>query len=187
MKSFAAIAVLAVAASAIEIKESESIEIVTIHEEGEYFEEIDVLPDAEVAVAMVQGSGRDHTDWSWHWENKEAKKEAKAANKDVRTSKKGLKGAIVEYDNVLDQILSPQVEHQRSCQLHREEEINLYYQCTQNDINNYALHHFGGEMRSYPRWVEEYNVCIDHVHSAKTLQLDFHWPDGTVTTEPCDP
>jgi len=84
-------------------------------------------------------------------------------------------------------ILTPQVEHQRNCQLHREEEINLYYQCTQNDINNYALNHFGGEKRSYPRWVEEYNVCIDHIHSAKTLHLDYYHADGTVTLEPCDP
>ena len=54
--------------------------------------------------------------------------------------------------------------------------MNLYYQCTQNDINNYALHHFGGAVRSYPRWVKEYNVCIDHIHRAKTLHLDFVEP-----------
>ena len=65
--------------------------------------------------------------------------------------------------------------------------MNLYYQCTQNDINNYALHHFGGQMRSYPRWVTEYNVCIDHLQSAKWLWLDFYHDDGNVTVEPCDP
>merc|ERR1740139_515408 len=65
--------------------------------------------------------------------------------------------------------------------------MNLYYQCTQNDINNYALHHFGGETRSYPRWVKEYNVCIDHIHRAKTLHLDFFHDNGTVEKRPCDP
>ena len=65
--------------------------------------------------------------------------------------------------------------------------MNLYYQCTQNDINNYALHHFGGDLRSYPRWVVEYNVCIDHLQSAKWLWLDFYHDNGEVSLEPCDP
>lgn len=106
---------------------------------------------------------------------------------DIYDAEVGLRDAIIEYDLVLAEVLDPQLEHQRNCQLHREEEINLYYQCTQGDINNYALHHFGGEKRSYPRWVEEYNVCIDHIHSAKTLHLDFYHEDGTVTLEPCNP
>jgi len=65
--------------------------------------------------------------------------------------------------------------------------MNLYYQCTQNDINNYALHHFGGQVRSYPRWVKEYNVCIDHIHRAKTLHLDLFLDDGSIIKAPCDP
>jgi hypothetical protein len=109
------------------------------------------------------------------------------ARADVVSAELGLDGAIIEYQEMLDQVMSPQVEHQRNCQLHREEEINLYYQCTQNDINNYALHHFGGDARSYPRWVDEYNVCIDHIHSAKHLHLDYYHEDGRVTLEPCDP
>ena len=43
--------------------------------------------------------------------------------------------------------------YERKCELYRREEVNLYYQCTQDDYNNYALDHFGGEMRSYPRWL----------------------------------
>lgn len=136
---------------------------------------------------MEQGSGRDHTDWSWWFESEGAKAEVIAAHEDVVATEIGLDVAVAEYDNVLHQILSPQVEHQRNCQLHREEEMNLYYQCTQSDINNYALHHFGGEQRSYPRWVTEYNVCIDHIHSAKLLHLDYYHEDGTVTLEPCNP
>jgi len=42
-------------------------------------------------------------------------------------------------------------------------------------------------MRSYPRWAQEYNVCIEHIHSAKTLHLDFYHEDGTTTLEPCNP
>ena len=87
-----------------------------------------------------------------------------------KTLQEGLLGAELEYAEVKSQIISAREEFERQCQLHREEEMNLYYQCTQNDINNYALHHFGGEVRSYPRWVKEYNVCIDHIHRAKTLQ-----------------
>jgi len=136
---------------------------------------------------MEQGSGRDHTDWSWWFESEGAKAEVIAAKEDVTEAEISLDVAVTEYDIVLHQTLSPQVEHQRNCQLHREEEMNLYYQCTQGDINNYALHHFGGEQRSYPRWVNEYNVCIDHIHSAKGLHLDYYHEDGTVTLEPCNP
>ena len=37
--------------------------------------------------------------------------------------------------------------------------MNLYYQCFQNDYNNYALNHFGGERRSYDRWFHEAERC----------------------------
>merc|ERR1712046_432126 len=95
-----------------------------------------------------------------------------------------------EYEEVVRATISPEVEHARLCQLHREEEMNLYYQCTQNDINNYVLHHFGGFVRSYPRWVTEYNVCIDHLQSAKWLWLDFYSWDGeeySVSLRACNP
>lgn len=176
MKAFATLAVLAASAAALDIEQSMSYDVT-----------IDVLPDALVADPMPQGTGRDNTDWSWHFEHMEQWDVMEQARADVLTAEDGLAGAVVELEVVKSQILSPEVEHQRNCQLHREEEVNLYYQCTQNDINNYALHHFGGEMRSYPRWVEEYNVCIAHIHSAKTLHLDFYHNDGTVTLEPCEP
>lgn len=155
--------------------------------DGNYEATFNVLEDAEVAVVLPQGTGRDHTDWSWHFEQMEAFEEMEDAKADVNAAQAGLAGAMKEYEDALRDTLSPAMEHQRNCQLHREEEINLYYQCTQNDINNYSLHHFGGERRSYPRWVDEYNVCIDHIHTAKTLHLDYYHDDGTVTLEPCDP
>lgn len=174
MKAFATLA-LAASAAAVEIERSE------------YIHAVDVLPDALVADPMPQGTGRDHTDWSWGLELEEQAGIVDKREDEVDGAVGGLDGAIGELEDVRSQIMSPTVEHQRNCQLHREEEINLYYQCTQNDINNYALHHFGGEKRSYPRWVEEYNVCIAHIHTAKTLHLDFYHEDGTVTLEPCDP
>ena len=51
------------------------------------------------------------------------------------------------------------VDRQLNCELHRREELNLYYQCTQNSYNHYSLDHFGGEMRSFPRWIYEFKRC----------------------------
>jgi len=74
--------------------------------------------------------------------------------------------------------------HQLQCQLYRNEEINLYYQCTQNAFNNYALDHFGGDQRSYPRWLSEVYRCnveleeaevhtiVDEMHEAKEFPCE---------------
>ena len=99
----------------------------------------------------------------------------------------GLAGAEAELAAVKKLVIPATVEHQRQCQLHREEEMNLYYQCTQNDINNFMLHHFGDAARSYPRWVKEYNVCIDHLQQSKTLWLDYYHDNGNVELMACDP
>lgn len=153
-----------------------------------YVKEFDVLPDALLeGQVMPDGEGRDHTEWSWHYEIKESEENLKKAQEDVVFTEKGVVGAKGQYEEVRSQIIPAAEEHHRNCQLHREEEMNLYYQCTQNDINNYALHHFGGQERSYPRWVVEYNVCIDHLQHAKWLWLDYYHEDGKVSLEPCDP
>merc|ERR1712046_82976 len=136
---------------------------------------------------MRQGEGRDHTDWSWAREFEEAQNQIDITKKEVKITKEGKRGAKLELEEVEANIISAKEEHQRQCQLHREEEMNLYYQCTQNDINNYALHHFGGDLRSYPRWVQEYNVCIDHMQSAKWLWLDWYGKDGKVELRACEP
>jgi len=71
MKAFATLAVLAVSASALELDSkmvmNEEAEVVVVQES--YMETFNVLEDAEYAVAMKQGSGRDHTDWSWFFEH----------------------------------------------------------------------------------------------------------------------
>lgn len=61
------------------------------------------------------------------------------------------------------------------CELWRREEINLYYSCTQNDFNNYALDHYGADMRSYPRWLCEYCRCNDRLRQAQHVRVEGRW------------
>jgi hypothetical protein len=195
MNKFAAIAVLAASASAVELEQV--VTTTTVHGGAtttvggssfkEYSATFDMLADEKAAQAMPQGEGRDHTDWSWHLEHLEEGDKVDRAAEDLKIARIGEAGAIVELEELRMKIIEADEEHLRQCQLHREEEMNLYYQCTQNDINNYALHHFGGEVRSYPRWVKEYNVCIDHIHRAKTLHLDFFMENGSIEKRACDP
>lgn len=84
---------------------------------------------------------------------------------------------------------STEVTNQLSCELHRNEEINLYYQCTQNTYNNYALDHYGGEMRSYPRWIWEFKRCNMLLHKAECCTIrrdgiDYDCPPCTDITMP---
>ena len=197
MNKFAAIAVLAASAAAVELAQGVTTTTAatsttaatasTATSFKTYSSTFDMLPDEQVMQAMPQGEGRDHTDWSWHLEHLEEADKVTRAGQDLTKARAGEAGAIAELEELRMSIIEADEEHMRQCQLHREEEMNLYYQCTQNDINNYALHHFGGEVRSYPRWVKEYNVCIDHIHRAKTLHLDFFLDNGSIEKRPCDP
>jgi len=207
MFKFAASTILAATAASASLQREDvySEQFVAVSVEESYEVDIDVLPDAMIAVAMEQGEGkshifrkqnlnslfipigRDNTDWSWAHEHNQAEEDIYIATEDVNTTEIGLRHARLELIEVQNKTIAAEIEHRRQCQLHREEEMNLYYQCTQNDINNYALHHFGGEMRSYPRWVTEYNVCIDHLQSAKWLWLDYYHDDGAVELRACDP
>ena len=62
--------------------------------------------------------------------------------------------------------------HPRKCQLRREEEITLYFQCTQNAINNYALDHYGDADRSYPHWKDEFKICMDSLNGLYDFEVD---------------
>merc|ERR1719272_305436 len=192
MNKFASIALCA-AVSAVELQqvavagEVGNVDYVVFGDSKTYDATFDMLPDEKMVAAMRQGEGRDHTDWSWHLEHLEEAAKVRVAGEDLEKAREGVDGAVREYDELMMLVIEADEEHMRQCQLHREEEMNLYYQCTQNDVNNYALHHFGGQARSYPRWVQEYNVCIDHIHRAKTLHLDFFRDDGTVEKRACDP
>jgi len=194
MNKFAATAVLAVSVSALELQQTieaagqvGNVDYVVFGDSKTYDATFDMLPDEKLVAAMRQGEGRDHTDWSWHMEHLEEAEKVRKAKLELEITRDGVSGARLEYDELMMHIIEADEEHLRQCQLHREEEMNLYYQCTQNDINNYALHHFGGNKRSYPRWVQEYNVCIDHIHRAKPLHLDFVMDGGEVQKRPCDP
>ena len=82
-----------------------------------------------------------------------------------------------EIDNFWNGITSTEVSHQLQCQLYRNEEINLYYQCTQLAFNNYALDHFGGEERSYPTWLAEVYRCNAQLEDAEvhTIYDELHY------------
>jgi len=102
MKSLIATTLLAVNAAAVNMTQptvSASAEVVVVNEE--YYETFNVLEDAEIAVAMQQGTGRDHTDWSWHFESEQAKEETRKTADDVIGAEGGLAGAKDEYDAVL--------------------------------------------------------------------------------------
>lgn len=84
---------------------------------------------------------------------------------------------------------STEVTNQLSCEQHRIEEINLYYQCTQLTFNNYALDHFGGDMRSYPRWIYEFKRCNMMLNKAECTSIkrdgvDMECPPCTDITMP---
>jgi len=79
--------------------------------------------------------------------------------------------------------------YERKCELYRREEVNLYYQCTQDDYNNYALDHFGGEMRSYPRWLCQFCKCNDTLRMAEHARVEGRWcePESCHARNPmCD-
>ena len=82
-----------------------------------------------------------------------------------------------EIDNFWNGITSTEVSHQLQCKLYRQEEINLYYQCTQLAYNNYALDHFGGDMRSYPSWLGEIWRCNAQLEDAEihTIYDSLHY------------
>ena len=63
MFKFTASAILAASAAATKLSESGhtehvSVDVVTVGGSAEYIESINVLPDADVAFAMVQGTGK---------------------------------------------------------------------------------------------------------------------------------
>lgn len=45
----------------------------------------------------------------------------------------------------------------------------------QDDYNNYALDHFGGDMRSYPRWLCEFCRCNDRLRKAQHTRVEGRW------------
>ena len=130
MFKFATSTILAATAAAANLnavyEESASVEV--IHVSEDFSTTVNVLPDAEIAIAMEQGTGktqifknsnslfpigRDHTDWSWAFEHKEAEDDIIDATIDVNIAETGLAGAHVELEIVRSQIISAVEEFKR--------------------------------------------------------------------------
>ena len=58
------------------------------------------------------------------------------------------------------------------CQLIREQEMNLFYQCTQDIVNSYALKHYGDDSDSYGTWFCDYCKCSETVRKSQNLKLE---------------
>ena len=147
MKSFATICALTVGASALEIRSQKGTKAMNINNWS-----------ADVQ-SMPQGDGQDHTLWSWGQLESESVQEKEEEGEKVGLAADDIKATKDKLDNFWRGITSTEASHQLQCKLYREEEINLYYQCTQNAFNNYSLDHFGGDERSYPRWLSEVYRC----------------------------
>jgi len=113
-------------------------------------------PDVDM---MPQGDGQDHTLWDWHMVVDGSGSKVIFYESRTEETAGEIDRLQDEINNFWTDMTSTEVTNQYSCELHRNEEINLYYQCTQLTFNNYALDHFGGDMRSYPRWVFEFKRC----------------------------
>lgn len=80
-----------------------------------------------------------------------------------------------EIDTFRENFTPYDILYEKKCELYRREEVNLYYQCTQDDYNNYSLDHFGGEMRSYPRWLCQFCKCNDTLRAAEYARVEGRW------------
>jgi hypothetical protein len=94
MNKFASIAVIAASASAVELTAGpiSGTDYTTILQDGHtktYPAEFDMLPDEIKMMAMKQGEGRDHTDWSWNLEEQEEDAKVTHAATDLHKAKEG--------------------------------------------------------------------------------------------------
>ena len=117
----------------------------------------------------------------WDWENMKKLQDA-----EVEDALKDKGEAQKKFDNATKLLNEKQgLTVPRSslwaskCQLTREEEINLYYQCTQLTINNYALGHLGGERRAFPSWDKAFKQC-NETFMHHVTDLSFKGNDGSV-------
>lgn len=138
----------------------------------------------EADVSMLpQGSGQDHTLWTWDimvdgsgskWRFYESEEmRLREAIMDAQQNIDDFKAHFTQYD----------VIYEKKCELHRREEVNLYYSCTQTDYNNYALDHYGADMRSYPRWLCEYCRCNDKLRMAQHTRVEGRWCEPSTYQE----
>lgn len=141
---------------------------------------------------LPQGKGQDHTLWDWAVIDAQGKDKVHFYQDKAEVTEEEVRVVQDQIDEFWQGMTSEEVTAQLRCELHRNEEINLYYQCTQNGYNNYALDHFGGDMRSYPRWVWEFARCNVMLGQAECCSVpvdgvDFACPKCTDITVPALP
>lgn len=105
---------------------------------------------------------------------------------EVERTQKEIIEAQEEIDEFRAHFTQYDIIYEKKCELYRREEINLYYQCTQLDYNNYSLDHYGGDMRSYPRWLCEFCRCNDKLRAAQHVRVEGRWCEPS-TYQPRNP
>jgi hypothetical protein len=173
MQKFAALAALAASAAAVQ--------------KGTDLMYIDSW-EADVTM-LPQGDGQDHTLWSWDQMHDSGASKIIFYQRKVDESSRTIDEIQELIDDFWGGMTSTEVTNQKDCELHRNEEINLYYQCTQLTFNNYALDHYGGDMRSYPRWIFDFKRCNIALHRAECCTItrngiDYECPPCTDITLP---
>lgn len=138
---------------------------------------------------LPQGDGQDHTLWSWTEIEDSGKAKIIFYQKSVDEAWEEQNRVQDLIDDFWEGMTSTEVTNQADCEMHRQEEINLYFQCTQLTYNNYALDHYGGDMRSYPRWIHDFKRCNVQLHAAECCTItrdgiDYECPPCTDITLP---
>ena len=64
-----------------------------------------------------------------------------------------------ELEAIKAGVLAETTIHAMACSSFRFEEINLWYSCTQNAVDNFALGHYGEGTAAFERWYFEYERC----------------------------
>ena len=84
----------------------------------------------------------DHTLWDFERMMAEQAEEVERARTTVITANNKVNIAHTDWEASKDQAPRMKELNMKNCQLHRNEEINLFHQCYQDKYNNYSLNHF---------------------------------------------
>jgi len=125
--------------------------------------------------SIPQGDGQDHTLWSWGQMVTDSKIAVEKTTVELTDTVEASFKAQTDIDTFRVNFTPFDILYEKKCELYRREEVNLYYQCTQDNYNNYSLDHFGGEMRSYPRWLWQFCKCNDTLRAAEYARVEGRW------------
>jgi len=136
---------------------------------------------------MPQGSGEDHLLWTWADLMSQQAAEVAASQSMTVTTNENVSVSQTELDYAIAQAGNDEWLQYKKCQLWRHEEMNLFYQCTQDAVNNYALDHYGGEVRSYPRWKEANEHCQARVDWMQDCPFNNGTEPAVYPSDPSEP